>query len=177
MWQSRLGAACVAAVLAAIPLASSVRQSGSSTDAMLVYFGAYTGEKSRSQGISRSRLDLASGKVTPPELAAETQNPSFLAVHPKGTVLYAANEVRTFEGKEMGSVSAFTIDRQSGRLTPLNQQGSGGRGPVYVVVDKSGRNVLVSNYGGGSPHRRSSSTRARACTRRASVRRGRTRST
>ena len=117
---------------------------------MLVYVGTYTGEKSTSKGIYVSRLDLETGKATMPELAAETPNPSFLAVHPGGGFLYAANEVRSFGGRETGSVSGFAVERGSGKLTPLNQESSGGRGPVYVVVDKTGRDVLVSNYGGGS---------------------------
>ena len=115
---------------------------------MLVYFGTYTGEKSK--GVYVSRLDLASGALTPPELAAETASPSFLAVHPSQNFLYAVNEVREFQGKESGSVSAFAIDRNTGRLTALNQQPSVGRGPAHLVVDKTGRNVLVANYGGGS---------------------------
>jgi 6-phosphogluconolactonase len=115
---------------------------------MLVFFGTYTGEKSK--GVYVSRLDMASGALSAPELAAETPNPSYLAVHPTRNFLYAANEVRTFAGKESGSISAFAIDRATGKLTALNQESAVGRGPVYVVVDKTGRNVLVSNYGGGS---------------------------
>ena len=139
---------------AAFPLVSPAsseqsRASGAAGE-MLVYVGTYTGEKSTSKGIYVSRLDLETGKVTMPELAAETPNPSFLAVHPGGGFLYAANEVRSFGGKETGSVSGFAVERGSGKLTPLNQESSGGRGPVYVVVDKTGRDVLVSNYGGGS---------------------------
>jgi 6-phosphogluconolactonase len=117
---------------------------------MLVYFGTYTGEKSTSKGVYVSRLDIATGALSAPELAAETTSPSYLAIHPTGNFLYAANEVRTFAGKETGSISAFAIDRTTGKLTALNQESAMGRGPVYVVVDKTGRNVLVSNYGGGS---------------------------
>jgi len=43
---------------------------------MLVYFGTYTGAKSK--GVYVSRLDPASGTLTPPQLAAETSSPSFL---------------------------------------------------------------------------------------------------
>jgi 6-phosphogluconolactonase len=140
---------------AAFPLVSPVssaqsRASGAAGGEMLVYVGTYTGEKSTSKGIYVSRLDLETGKVTMPALAAETPNPSFLAVHPGGGFLYAANEVRSFGGRETGSVSGFAVERGSGKLTPLNQESSGGRGPVYVVVDKTGSDVLVSNYGGGS---------------------------
>jgi 6-phosphogluconolactonase len=115
---------------------------------MLVYFGTYTGEKSK--GVYVSRLDAASGALSAPELAAETASPSFLAIHPRGDFLYAANEIREFQGKESGSVSAFAVDRKTGTLSPLNQQPSVGRGPAHLVVDKAGRNVLVANYGGGS---------------------------
>jgi 6-phosphogluconolactonase len=115
---------------------------------LLVYFGTYTGETSK--GIYVSRLDLASGALTAPALAAETPSPSFLAVHPSGGFLYAANEVRTFNGQPGGGVSGFAIDRRTGGLTALNQQSSRGDGAVHLVVDKAGRNVLVANYGGGS---------------------------
>ena len=123
-----------------------VAQSGD----MLVYFGTYTGEKSTSRGVYVSRLDGTTGALTPPELVAETPNPSYLAVHPTSAWLYAANEVRSFGDKETGSVSAFAVDRTTGRLSPLNQESSGGRGAVHLIVDNSGRNVLVANYGGGS---------------------------
>jgi 6-phosphogluconolactonase len=114
----------------------------------LVYFGTYTGTKSK--GIYVSRLDPATGRLTTPELAVETPSPSFLAVHPGGRFLYAANEVSRFDGKPTGSVSAFAIAPQTGRLTLLNAQSSGGAGPCHLVVDRAGRNLLVANYGGGS---------------------------
>jgi|KBSSwiStaDraftv2_1062776.scaffolds.fasta_scaffold59407_2 6-phosphogluconolactonase len=114
----------------------------------LVYFGTYTGGKSK--GIYLSRFDSVSGKLGTSELAAETVSPSFLAVHPNHRFLYAANESGDFAGKKSGAVSAFAIDRNSGKLMPLNQQPSGGDGPCHVVVDKAGKTVLVANYGGGS---------------------------
>ena len=123
-------------------------RSSSGGGEMLVYFGTYTGEKSK--GVYVSRLDLASGALTRPELAGETASPSFLAVHPSQNFLYAINEIGNFQGKDSGSVSAFAIDRNTGRLTALNQQPSVGPGPAHLVVDKAGRNVLVANYGGGS---------------------------
>jgi 6-phosphogluconolactonase len=135
------------AVLTVAAFDQACRSSPAGGD-MLVYFGTYTGEKSK--GVYVSRLDLASGALTAPELAAETTSPGFLAVHPRQTFLYAVNEVSEFQGKASGSVSAFAIDRDTGRLTALNQQPSVGRGPAHLVVDKAGRNVLVANYGGGS---------------------------
>jgi 6-phosphogluconolactonase len=116
---------------------------------LLVYFGTYT-TNSTSKGIYFSRLDPSSGALSNPELAAGAASPSFLAVHPSRDFLYAVNEVREFDGKKTGSVSAFAIDRKTGMLKPINQQSSGGSGPAHVVVDRAGRNVLAANYGGGS---------------------------
>jgi 6-phosphogluconolactonase len=66
-------------------------------------------------------------------LSVPAANPSHLAVHPTFNFLYAANEVGTFSGKETGSVSAFAIDRATGKLAALNQESSVGRSPVYPV--------------------------------------------
>jgi 6-phosphogluconolactonase len=109
----------------------------------LVYFGTYTGAKS--QGIYVSRFDPATGRLSAPELAAETQNPSFLAVHPGGHYLYAVNEA-----DHTGTVSAFALDTNTGKLTPLNRQASGGSGPCHLAVDATGKCLLVANYNSGS---------------------------
>src|SRR5579884_1302868 len=52
-----------------------------------VYIGTYTTRGS--QGIYLTHLDLETGRLTEPVLAAETTNPSFLAIHPNGRWLYA----------------------------------------------------------------------------------------
>lgn len=116
---------------------------------MLVFVGTYTNNE-KSKGIYVSRLDLSTGRLSEPQLAAETTSPSFLAIDPSGAHLYAANEVATFNGQKTGAVSAFAIDRATGRLSALNQQSSGGAGPAHLIVDKTGHDVLVANYGGGS---------------------------
>ncbi len=115
---------------------------------MRVYVGTYTGP--RSKGIYLLEFDPASGALTPKGVAAETPSPSFLAVHPSKKFLYAANEVGKFGGKNTGSVSGFAIDPRTGALTPINQQPSGGADPCYVLVDPTGKNLLVANYSGGS---------------------------
>lgn len=112
----------------------------------LVYIGTYTDTKSR--GIYAFRLDAVKGELSPIGLVAEAESPSFLAIHPNRRFLFAVNE--SFAKANSGGVSAFEIDTQGGKLTLLNQEPSGGSGPCHLVVDKSGRNVLVANYGGGS---------------------------
>jgi 6-phosphogluconolactonase len=115
---------------------------------LLVYFGTYTGATSK--GIYVSRLNVGTGALSAPQLAAETPSPSFLAVRPQGDFLYAVNEVDTFNGQPVGSVSAFAITKDTGMLRPLNQASSAGPGPAHLSLDRDGRNVLVANYGGGS---------------------------
>lgn len=113
---------------------------------LLVYFGTYTGENSK--GIYVSRLNLSSGALGTPELAAETTNPSFLARHPTAPFLYAANELNTGGSRPTGFVSAFAIDRATGKLSFLNRESSAGADPAHLVVDSAGRNAIVANYSG-----------------------------
>lgn len=113
-----------------------------------VYIGTYTG--GNGGGIHLSELDPVSGKLSSPRVAAETVNPSFLAIHPSRKFLYAVGEVSDLGGKKTGGISAFAIDPKSGDLKLINQQSSGGGGPCHLVVDGTGKAVLVANYGGGS---------------------------
>jgi 6-phosphogluconolactonase len=115
----------------------------------LVYVGTYTTKQS-SKGIYAYRFDATTGQLTSIGLAAESQDPSFVAVHPNGKFLYAVNEIDNFNGAKAGAVSAFAIDRKSGTLKLLNQVSTHGAGPCYVSLDKTGRYVLVANYDGGS---------------------------
>jgi 6-phosphogluconolactonase len=115
---------------------------------LTVYVGTYTDTTSR--GIYRVTFDPATGTLGEPVLAVETKNPSFLALHPNGRFLYAVGEMGSFEGKKTGAVSAFAIDEKTGGLTLLNQQSSEGGGPCHLTVDRTGTNLLVANYGGGT---------------------------
>jgi 6-phosphogluconolactonase len=112
-----------------------------------VYFGTYTGAKSK--GIYASRMS-DDGKISAPELVAETASPSYLAVHPNNKFLYAIGEVDKFKDQKAGAVSAYAIDGKTGKLTLLNRQSSGGTGPCHIDVDRKGRSLVVANYGGGS---------------------------
>jgi 6-phosphogluconolactonase len=114
----------------------------------LVFVGTYTNALSR--GIYVSRLDAATGILVAPELAAATPSPSFLALSPGNKFLYAANSTVSFQGKNTGSVSAFALDKNSGRLVFLNQKSSGGSDPCHLSVAGNGGILLVANYNSGS---------------------------
>jgi 6-phosphogluconolactonase len=113
-----------------------------------VYIGTYTGKESK--GIYAYRFDSRTGRVSSLGLAAETENPSWLTVHPNRRFLYAANETGNYQGAKSGAVSAFAIDRETGKLTFLNQVASRGADPCHATVDQTGKNLLVANYSSGN---------------------------
>jgi len=102
------------------------------------------------RGIHYFQVDRTSGKLKEAGVYELGTSPSCLEVNKEGTRLYSANETdHVGDGKE-GSISAFSIDRTSGKLTLLNSVRSGGAGPTYVSMHPSGRYLLVANYFGGS---------------------------
>jgi 6-phosphogluconolactonase len=110
----------------------------------LVFVGTYT-DKTDSKGIYAYEFDTATGKLTLKGLAAETSNPSWLALHPNGKWAYAANE----SGKQ-SSISAFSIDAKSAKLTLLNKLPAVGEDPCYLSFDKTGKYLFVANYTSGN---------------------------
>lgn len=123
---------------------------------VLLYVGTYSspqgpeGSKGRGQGIYLFEMNPANGALTQREVFADASNPSWLALDPARRYLYAANETGTYEGAASGSVSAFSVDRATGGLKPLNTVSSQGAGPAHLSVHPSGKFVLVANYAGGT---------------------------
>src|SRR5262245_55648439 len=103
---------------------------GAQTDPDFLYVGTYT------ERIHLVRMDRRSGELLRVGAVDAGPNPSFLAIHPNGRLLYAVNEL------EHGALSAFAIERATGGLTPLNQQPSEGGAPCFVSVDRSGQAAL-----------------------------------
>lgn len=127
--------------LAATAAAAGAPQLFAQQKGWLMFVGTYT--KQGSKGIYSWRLE-PSGKITPIGLAAETSNPSFLAIHPNGRYLYAANEDDT------GTVSSFSIENPAGMLKPINKVSSKGGWPCHVAIDHTGKVAYVANYKNGS---------------------------
>ena len=113
-----------------------------------VYVGTYTGPKSK--GIYSFHFDAVTGKFTQPQVAAETDNPSFLALDPKDHFLYAVNELEHYKAARSGAVSVFAVDPATGSLTFKQEVSSLGEDPAYIAVDHTGHDVLVANYTSGN---------------------------
>ena len=142
---NRLFLACSALLLSMPSLSLAAN---SSAGKYLLYVGTYT--TGESKGIYAYRYDEASGKTESLGLAAASVNPSFLAADPSGRFLYAVNETGDYHGASSGAISAFAVDRQTGKLTLLNELASRGADPCYISLDKTGKYLLVANYTGGN---------------------------
>ncbi len=115
-----------------------------------VYIGVDT-QKGSGKGIYLSTFDTLTGHLTPPNLAAETVQPSFFAISSVGgarRVLYAGNET----SDSSSSVTSFLVDPASsstpGALHPIGKVSSGFPGPCYVSVDSTGHALFVADYAG-----------------------------
>ena len=120
-----------------------------SLHAVPVFIGTNTGGKSASKGIYLADFDPATGALTEPVLAAEYQNPGFLALHPTQPILYACGQPNKPFADGTHSVAAFSIGADHG-LKFLGEATSGGKGACHLAVDATGRTVALANYGDGS---------------------------
>jgi 6-phosphogluconolactonase len=109
-----------------------------------VYVGTYA--SSDKPGIFIYTLDAHRGQLTFVDSVAGITNPSYLAIDNQRLRLYAVSETATFEGQEGGAVVAYAKDPQTGKLTFINQQPTGGADPCYVTVDPTSRVLLNANY-------------------------------
>ncbi|HNZ49014.1 MAG TPA: lactonase family protein [Candidatus Hydrogenedentes bacterium] len=113
-----------------------------------IYIGTYTHGESR--GIYHLTMNRETGEMGLPSLAAETENPSFLALHPDGTVLYSVGNAADGENGTKGYINAFSIDRKTGKLDFINRQEVRGTEPCHVAVSRGGNYAVTANYGNGS---------------------------
>ena len=117
---------------------------------LLIFIGTSTPKDGASQGIYAVRLDPATGTLCEPVVAAETTNPTFLALHPNGRVLYALGEGPGPDGTTGGGVAAFAFNPPSDKLVLLNSRGTGGGGNTSMLAtDASGRLLVTVSYGAG----------------------------
>jgi 6-phosphogluconolactonase len=107
-----------------------------------LFVGTYT--SGGGEGIYHTLFDPCSGRFRALELAANTENPSFLAISVDGRLLCSVNEVPG------GSVTCFGIEAGTSRLAELGSAPSEGDDPCYVAFAPGERHVLVANYSSGS---------------------------
>ena len=131
-------------------VASLIAATTMTAASQLVFIGTYTPKDNPSRGIYSVRLDTTTGELSEPVLAAETPNPTFLALNPNGKILYTIGESTALTGSAGGAALAFAIDPVAGKLSPLNAQPTGGASLCYVNVDATGRELSTISYNGGN---------------------------
>lgn len=102
------------------------------------------------RGIHIFTVNRETGGLTPVGLFESGTSPSSLVINNAGTHMYSADETARVGTGNIGTVSAYSIDRQAGQLTLLNSVPSGGAGPTYVSLHPSGKFLFVANYFGGT---------------------------
>jgi 6-phosphogluconolactonase len=135
------------ALLIAPSTPSMAEPRGAAPAALYAYVGTYTPDGG---GIYLFRVDRSSGALTQLQLMDDIRNPSWLAVNPAQSRLYAISEIDNFEGTRNGAVVSYAIDPDSQRLTRMGAVRSGGAMPGHVSVHPSGKFVFVANAGGGT---------------------------
>ena len=121
------------------------------TNSALLYIGTYTHPVSNlapanGKGIYVYSLDLESGALSYLSEMHGIENPSYLAIDPTGHNLYAVSELW---GGQVGTCTAYAIDRSTGALSYINKQSTLGSNPAQLVVEASNRYVLLTNYSEG----------------------------
>ncbi len=110
-----------------------------------LFVGTYTSGKSK--GIYVFRFNSNTGEGQWVSSTDSSTNPSFLAIAPNGTRVYAVNETG---GQQPGYASAYEFDPATGQLYFINNQPTGGDHPCFITTDATGKWVLTGNYTGGS---------------------------
>lgn len=108
-----------------------------------IYVSSYAKGKD-AKAIHVVDMDLKTGALTFVSSEASGENPSFLAQHPNGKILYAVNQI------DSGTISSFSIDANSGSLSLLNRYSTKGSIPCHLGIDPSAQLIAVANYMSGS---------------------------
>jgi 6-phosphogluconolactonase len=118
---------------------------GSAGGVSYAYVGCYTTAEryARGNGIHVYRVDSDTGAWSHVQHVGKLINPSFLVLSRDQHYLYSVHGDETY-------ASSFSVDRESGLLTPMNRAETGGRNGVHQAIDPSGRFMLVANYGSGN---------------------------
>lgn len=139
-----------AASLLAAPIpypGAAAAVAGGADPAVFAYVGTYT---PNGGGIYLFRVDPGTGALTQLQLIDDIRNPTWLAVNPAGTHLYAVSEIDNYQGSRSGAVVSYAIDSETFRIKRLGAVNSAGAAPTHAGVHPSGKFVFVANFGGGN---------------------------
>ena len=114
----------------------------------LVFAGGYASDIE--PGIHAFEFDESTGALQSCGNFRGIANPSYLLLHPKRPWLYSVSEASSSHGDSSGRVWAVSYDHVPFNMRALNHRSTQGSGPCHLELDKTGRWLIVSNYGSGS---------------------------
>jgi len=135
-------------------------QEGSTTEITkeFAYVGAYTrgapsgwsaaAEANHPTGFASFVVDPATGNMTPLE-TIPSDNPSWVTINHAQNNLYVTKEIADYQGGTAGSIEAYSIDPDTGKLTKLNTQATSII-PAQSAVDPTDHFIVLANYSGGT---------------------------
>jgi len=113
-----------------------------------IYVGTFSGDVEK--GIYVYEFARAKGTLSLVQTLGGMESPSYIEIHPNGRFLYSVNRNSVNEEESWGSVSSYSIDPSTGRLTHINDRPSFGNAPCHMSLDSQGRILFIANYGTGS---------------------------
>lgn len=116
-----------------------------SAEQVTVWIGTATSPGGASRGIYKAKLDLKTGTLTTPAVAAEIASPGFLVLRPDGQRLYSLCTL----GNSNGGVASFEVTAD-GELRRLNTEPIGDGGGTHLALDQTNRCLFTAQYGTGS---------------------------
>jgi 6-phosphogluconolactonase (cycloisomerase 2 family) len=107
---------------------------------MYAYVGCFTTpqRKARGKGISVYHVNASSGHWRLVQIFPTLDNPGYLVADPTQNFLYACHG-------DGDSISAYQIDKSNGHLSFLNKQHCQGDNAPHLMIEPSGRFVVIAN--------------------------------
>lgn len=99
--------------------------------------------------IHACRLNLETGRLATVKRTGGVEHPFFLALSPDRKHLYSIHG-KEFSGKEDEQVAAYELVGPEGELKLLNRVSAKGKAACYLMVDATGKSVVLANYTTGS---------------------------
>ncbi len=106
------------------------------------FIGTYT--KNSKESVHYASFDPLQNSISLISHSSFIENPSFVVSNKANTMVYVASE------SDGGDVLALRFDNKTTNFTKINQVSTGGAHTCHVVLDKTEKWLIASNYTGGS---------------------------
>jgi 6-phosphogluconolactonase len=115
-----------------------------------IKFGTGNILSGKGEGIYILTFDSSTGKLEHYRTVKDIVNPSYFCLRTNNRFVYVVNELKHYDGKASGSVSAFELNQENMSLRLLNKQPTQGTDPCHICLDNAEKHVFVSNFMSGS---------------------------